>query len=82
MCGDLIEQQDGRNAGHRGDEAGMRQHQPDEQRLLLAGRGFAGGDSLGTMGHQQVSEVRPIEGAAGGSVARPAGAQGRAIAVL
>ena len=38
----LVEQQQRRDAGHLGDQAGMRQHQPDQQRLLFAGRGIPG----------------------------------------
>ena len=57
MGGDLIEQQDRRNARHGADEAGVRQHEVDEQRLLFAGRGFARGDSFGAMRDQEVREM-------------------------
>ena len=43
----LVEQQHRRKSRHFRDQAGMRQHEADQQRLLLAGRGIGGGDALG-----------------------------------
>ena len=42
----LVEQQHRREAGHLGDQTRMREHEADQQRLLLAGRGFGGGDAF------------------------------------
>jgi len=43
--GDIIEQDDGLKAVHRRDEPRVRQHEPDEKRLALAG-GRARGENL------------------------------------
>ena len=38
MRDDLVEQKDRREAGHLGDQTRVREHEPDQQRLLFAGR--------------------------------------------
>ena len=48
----------------------MLQDEADEQRLLLAGRGVRGRDAFARMGHGEIGEVRTLERAAGGRVAR------------
>src|SRR5262249_61939980 len=82
MRGDLVEEQNRRNPGQGGDEARVREHQSDEQRLLLAGRGFTGGDSFWPMRDQQVGKMWALEGASRCCVTRARLAQRRAIAVL
>ncbi len=47
MGDDLVEQQQRRKSRHLGEQAGMRQHEADQQRLLLAGRGVGRRDVLG-----------------------------------
>ena len=61
----LVEQQQRRDAGHLRHQRGVRQHQPDQQRLLLAGRGVAGRHVFRRVDHLQVGEMRAVEGAAG-----------------
>ncbi len=46
MRDDFVEQQDRREAGHLGDQSRVREHEPDQQRFLFAGRGVGGGDAL------------------------------------
>ena len=41
MRGDLVEERERRDAGHVGDQPRVREHEADQQRLLLAGRGAA-----------------------------------------
>ena len=69
MGGDLVEQDEGRDAAHRRDQPGMGERQPDQQRLLLAGRGAPGLALLGAVAHDQVARLRPDQRAAGGGVA-------------
>ena len=78
----FIEQQQRREARHLGDQPGMGQHEADEERLLLAGRGVGGGDAFRAMHDVEVGEMRPGERAPGRGVARAALAKLAAIAVL
>ena len=82
MRDDLIQQQHRCKARHFRQQPRMRQHQADEQRLLLAGRGFGGGDALACMDDGEIGEVRAVERASGGGVARAIVAQGRTVAIL
>ena len=69
MGDDLVEQQERCNARHLREQPGVRQHQPDEQRFLLAGRGIGGRDALGLIDNGEIAQVRTVERAAGGRVA-------------
>src|SRR5687767_4273467 len=53
MGDDLVEQQQRRESGHLGEQPGMGEHETDQQRLLLAGRGIGGWDTLGGEKHRQ-----------------------------
>ena len=46
MRGNFVEQQDRRVAAALGDQFGMGEDKPEQQRLLLAGRGLAAGICL------------------------------------
>ena len=70
MRGDLVEQQDRRRAGDFGGQPRMRNDEPDQQRLLLAGRAELGRHVLRRVADQQVGAMRAVERAAGGAVAR------------
>ena len=78
----LVEQQQRRDTGHLRDQTGMRQHQPDQQRLLLAGGGVAGRHVLWREDHLQIGEMRTVERTACRSVARAAVAQYLPVAIL
>lgn len=78
----LVEQQQRRDAGHLGDETCMGQHETDQERLLLAGRGVPGRHVLGRIDHIEIGEMRSLQGAAGGGVAGAAVPQLLAIAIL
>src|SRR5262249_25805010 len=82
MCDNFVEQEHWRRSGHLRDQASMRENEPDQQRLLLTGRGSAGGDVLAHIDDRQVRYMRAVEGAARGGVARSAVAQHSAIAFL
>ena len=69
MSDDLVEQQHRREARHLGEQSGMGQHEADQQRLLLAGRGVGGRDVLGGIDDREVGQVRSVERAASGGVA-------------
>ena len=60
----------------------MRQHQPDQQRLLLAGGGVAGRHVLWREDHLQIGEMRTVERTACRSVPRAAVAQYLPVAIL
>ncbi len=74
MRGDFVEERNRRDAGHFGDEPRMRQHQPDEERLLLAGRGARGRRVLRSVADGEIAEMRANERAPGGGVAGAIGA--------
>jgi len=78
----LVEQHHRRVTGHVGDQARMGEHEADQQRLLLSGRGVARGDALGLVDDREIGEMRSVEGAAGGGVARAVVLEQRAIAVF
>ena len=82
MGDDLVEQQHRRKPGHVRNQARMRQHQIDQQRLLLAGRGLARRDPLGAVNHVEVGEMRAVERAAGGGIAAATLLEGGAVAIL
>lgn len=69
MGGDFVEQQHRGVAGHIPDEPCMREHQADEQRLLLAGRATLGLDVLFPVADQEIAAVRPVQRAARGRIA-------------
>ena len=71
MGGDLVEQDDRRHAGETRDKTGMGEHDAEEQRLLLAGRGVGGGDALRPMDDGKIGEVGSLKRAASRTVARP-----------
>src|SRR5205085_1093680 len=77
MGGDFVEQQDRRFAAKLALQAGLGQHDRDQERLLLAGRGLLGGDALLGMDSPEVGAVRTPRGAAGeragGTMLRQAG---------
>ena len=58
MRDDFIEQQQRRKPRHLGDQSRMREHEADQQRLLLAGRGLRRRDALRAVEHLEVGEVR------------------------
>ena len=64
------------------DEARVGEREPDDQRLLLAGRGAAGRRVLGPMPDREIAEMRADQRAAGGGVAAAVVAQDRPVAVL
>ena len=69
MGDDLVEQQDGRlRRGCRSARA-ARQHDRDQQRLLLAGRAVRRGQAACQMGGAEIAAVRAAEGAAGLGIA-------------
>ena len=77
----FVEQQQRREARHRREQLGVRQHQPDQQRLLLAGRCVGGRDRFRRVDHSEIGEMRTVERAAGGGVPRldcPAARRGSA----
>ena len=55
----------------------MRQHDGDEQRLLLAGGAAGRRHRLGGVGDDQISSVRALKGAGRSGIARPAPRQSR-----
>ena len=57
----------------------MGEHQPDQQRLLLAGRGAARLALLGAMQYDEIAGLRPDQGASGGGVAGAIVAQQGAV---
>ena len=69
MRGDLVEQRDRRDARHVRDQARMGEHQPDQQRLLLAGRGAGGRRVLRPVPDGEIADMRADQRAAGGGVA-------------
>ena len=71
MRGNLVEQQQRRLAAHGALQTGLREHDRDQQRLLLAGRCRLGGDAFLGVNDSQIGAMRPCHGAAGGRVARP-----------
>src|SRR3546814_1516299 len=63
MSGHLVQQQHGATPGQLGDEIGVRQHRPEQQRLLFT-RGAAGGRLiLVQMRDLQIGAVRAYRGA-------------------
>ncbi len=70
MRGDLVEQQDRGLASPLGDQLGMREDDPEQQRLLLAGRGERRGARLVVVRDDQVDTVRPDQGPPGSGIAR------------
>jgi hypothetical protein len=82
MGRDLVEEHQRRKPAHRGDEARLGEDEPDEERLLLAGRGERGGHVFRPVPHRKIGGLRPDEGPPGGAVAGAAVAQHRAVAVL
>ena len=77
MGGDLVEQQDRRRAAAFRDQLGMGEDKPEQQRLLLAGRGSGGRHVLGAMGDGEVLPMRADGRPAGGGVAAAAGLESR-----
>ena len=75
MRDDFVEQQQRRKPRHLGDQSRMREHEADQQRLLLAGRGLRRRDALRAVQHLEIGEMRPVGGAAGGGIARAVLAQ-------
>ena len=78
----LIEQQHRCQTGHVREQPGMRQYDTNEERLLLAGRGFGCGNALLGMGDGEIGEVRTFKRAPGSGVARAILTQHRTIAIL
>ena len=72
MRGHFVEQRQRRHAAHFGDQPRMGEHQADQQRLLLAGRGLRGGRPLGAVPDQEVGDMRTDQRATGSGVAAPA----------
>lgn len=70
MGDDLIEQQHRRKPGHVLDQAGMGEHETDQQRLLLAGRSIRCCDLLAGVAYLEIRQMRSIERAPGSGVAR------------
>ena len=60
----------------------MREHQPDQQRLLLAGRGLRRGRALGAVKRDEIGQMRADQRAPGRRVAAAIVAQRRAVAIL
>ena len=60
----------------------MGQHQADEKRLLLAGRGACGGRVLRPVPDVEIADMGPDQRASGGGVAAAIVAQQRAVAIL
>jgi hypothetical protein len=58
MGGNFVEQKDRRMAGHGPHQLRMPQNDPDQQRLLLPGRGQRRGHRLGAVMHDQIGSVR------------------------
>jgi hypothetical protein len=75
MGGNLVEEQDRRFAAALGYEDGMGEHQAEQQRLLLAGRGARGGHALAAMGDGQILPVRAFGRTSRRNVARAIVAQ-------
>ena len=71
----------GRSA-HGGDQPCMRQHEPDEERLLLAGGGLGCRHVLRAVAHGEVRRLRADQRAARGAVARTALAQPGPVEIL
>ena len=69
MGRDLVEQQHRRHAGHLAGQPRMRQHDPDEQGLLLAGGRQRGRHVLGPVADHEIGAMRSLERPAGGAVA-------------
>ena len=82
MGGDLVEQDQRRDPAHRPHQPGMGQHEADQQRLLLAGRGGRRRHVLGAVAHDEVAGLRPRQGAPGRTVPRAAAREGEAEAIL
>ena len=66
---DFVEERERRDSRHLSDQACMGEREPDDQRLLLAGRGGGRRRLLWPVPDQKVGKMRPDEGAAGGGVA-------------
>ena len=69
MRGDLVEQQDRRRSAALCDQRGMGKDDPDQQRLLLAGRAERGGLALGEMDDVEILAVRADGRPPGGGIA-------------
>ena len=82
MRDDLVEQQNRREAGHLGNQTGVSEHEPDQQRLLFAGRGVGGGDALVRIDDLEIGQMRAVERAPRGRIAGAIVAQHRAVALL
>ena len=54
MGGDLIKKNQRRDSAHRLDEAGVRQREANQQRLLFAGRTLARAHAFGAMLHDEI----------------------------
>src|SRR5690606_19340454 len=59
MGGNLVEKEDRRCAGTGRHRAGVREHDREDERLLLAGRGKPRRHVLGPVTHPEVVTVRP-----------------------
>ena len=62
--GDFIEQKDRRFAAAFRDQLGMGEDEPEQKRLLLAGRGLRRGHSLGAVRNGEILPVRAFDRAA------------------
>ena len=82
MRRDLVQERDRRRSRHVGDEPRVGEHQPDQQRLLFAGRGARGGASLGPCQTTRSPTCGPTSVRPCGGVAAAIVAQDGAVAVL
>ena len=69
MRRDFVEERQRRDARHVRDEARMREHEPDQQRLLLAGRGAARRRVLRPVPDGEIADMRADQRPPGGRVA-------------
>ena len=60
----------------------MRQHQTNQQRFLLSGRGLGGCYIFAGMADRKIAEMRAIESAAGRGIARAILAQESTVTIL